>query len=110
MLLVCSHHGWEGSCPHLEALLETAEVGVKEITVEYWLNDNHEVGTQPLQRDAHWDVVGRRLLLRDGVDAESLRDAAAKRIAAEFFGEAASAEMQAEFFVASPLPKNVLGS
>ncbi len=98
VLLVCSHHGWEGRCPHLQALLETAEVGVKEITVEYWLNDSREVGTQPLPRDAHWDVASCRLLLRDGVDAESLRDAAAKSIAAEFFGEATSNEMQAEFF------------
>jgi hypothetical protein len=98
VLLVCSHQGWERRCPHLQALLETAEVGVKEITVEYRLNDSHELGTRPLPRDAHWDVAGRRLLLRDGVDEESLRDAAAQSIAAELFGEATSAEVQSEFF------------
>jgi hypothetical protein len=99
VLLVCSRKGWEDRRLHLEALLETTEVGVTEITVEYWLKDNREVGTQPLPRDAHWDVDTCRLLLRDGVDPESLRDAAAKAIAVEFFGEATSAEMQAEFFL-----------
>jgi hypothetical protein len=98
VLLVCSHHGWQDRCSLLQALLETAEAGVRAITVEYSLSDNREAGTQLLTRDAHWDVANRRLLLRDGVDTESLRDAAAKGIAAQFFGEAASAEKQAEFF------------
>ncbi len=98
VLLVCSQHGWEERCPRLQALLETAEVGVKEITAEYWLSDNPEAGTRSQTCDAHWDVATRRLLLREVVDVESLRDAAAKSIAAEFFDEAASAEIQAEFF------------
>lgn len=98
VLLVCSQHGWERRCLLLQALLESTEVGVKEISVEYSLSGNPEAGTRSQTRDAHWEVASRRLLLRDGVDAESLRDAAAKSIAAEFFGEAASTEMEAEFF------------
>jgi hypothetical protein len=71
---------------------------VTAITVEYSLLSDPGAGTQQQSRDAYWDVGKRCLLLREGVDPESLRDAAAKSIAAEFFGEAASAEMQAEFF------------
>jgi hypothetical protein len=98
VLLVCSHQGWEGRRSLLQALHGSTEVGVNEITVEYSLSDNRDVGARQITRDAHWDVGSRRLLLRDGIDGESLRDAAAKSIAAEFFGEAASVEMQAEFF------------
>ncbi len=98
VLLVCSQPEWERRGSLLEALLETEEAGVKEITVEYSLRDDREAGTRRLPFDAHWDVANCRLLLRDGVDQESLRDAAAKSIAVEFFGEAASVEMQAEFF------------
>ena len=97
--LVCSHKGWQNRCSLLQALLETVEVGVTAITVEYSLLDNPDAGTQQQSLDAYWDVAKRRLLLRDGVDTESLRAAAAKSIAAEFFGEVASAEMQAEFFL-----------
>lgn len=96
--LVCSHQGWQDRCSLLQALLETTEIGVTSITVEYSLPNAPGAGIQPQSRDAYWDVAKRRLLLRDSVDPESLRDAAAKSIAAEFFGEAASAEMQAEFF------------
>lgn len=99
VLLVCSHPAWEERRSLLQALLESTEVGVKEITIEYSLSGNREAGTRYITLDAHWDVTSRRLLLRDGVDVESLRGAAAKSIAAEFFGEAASAERQAEFFL-----------
>ncbi len=98
VFLVCSHQGWQDRRSPLLALLETAEVGVTAITVEYSLRDNLGAGTQPQSRDAYWDISKRRLLLRDGVDSESLRGAAAKSIAAEFFGEAASTAMQADFF------------
>jgi len=51
-----------------------------------------------LWRNGYWDVSRQRLLLRENVDLESLRDAAAKSIAAELFGEAASGDLQSEFF------------
>ncbi|MDB6066910.1 MAG: hypothetical protein JWR26_3118 [Pedosphaera sp.] len=98
VLLVCSHRGWQDRCSLLQALLETEEVSVTTLTVEYSLHDNPSAGTQSRTREAHWDAVKHRLLLRDGVDPESLRDAACKNIAAAFFGEAEGAEMQAEFF------------
>jgi hypothetical protein len=96
--LVCSQQGWQDRTRLLEALLETVECGVSSVTVEYFLPKNPNAGRQQQSRDAYWDAARRRLLLRDGVDSESLRDAAAKSIAAEFFGEAASADVQAEFF------------
>ncbi len=99
VLLVCSHAGWRDRCSLLQALLETSEVGVTAITVAYSLRDNTGAGIQNQSRDAYWDVAKRRLLLREGVDAETLRDAAAKSIAGEFFGEAASTEMNAAFFL-----------
>jgi len=98
VLLVCSHQGWEGRRSLLQALLNTTEASVNEITVEYSLNDNRDAGARPIIPDGHWDVASRRLLVRNGVDEESLRDATAKSIATGFFGEAASVEMQAEFF------------
>jgi hypothetical protein len=96
--LVCSHQGWQDCQSRLHSLLETTECGVSTMTVEYFLPSNPGAGTQQQSRDAYWDVEHRRLLLRDGVDSESLRGAAAKSIATEFFGEAASADMQTEFF------------
>ena len=98
VFLVCSHHGWQARRSLLQALLETDEVGVTAITLEYSLHDNPDAGARSQPCDAHWDFVSRRLLLRDGVDLESLRDAAAKSLAVAFFGEAESSEMQSEFF------------
>jgi hypothetical protein len=98
VLLVCSHTGWRDRCSLLQALLDTTEVGVTAITVDYVLRENAGAGVQNQSRDAYWDVAKRRLLLREGVDTETLRDAAAESIAAEFFGEAASTEMNAAFF------------
>jgi hypothetical protein len=98
VLLVCSQAGWRDRCSLLQALLDTTEVGVTAITVEYSLRENAGAGIQNQSRDAYWDVAKRRLLLREDIDSETLRDAAAKSIAAEFFGEAASTEMNAAFF------------
>jgi hypothetical protein len=96
--LVCSHQGWQEHTSLLQVLLETAECDVSAITVEYFFQDNPDADTRQQSRDAYWDAARGCLLLRNGVDSESLRDAAAKSIAAEFFGEAASADVQAEFF------------
>ena len=60
--------------------------------------DNAEAGTRQQTRDAYWDITNGRLLLREGVDPESLRDAAAKTLAVQIFGEAESAEFEPEFF------------
>jgi hypothetical protein len=98
ILLVCSHRGWQERCSLLEAVLETDEVGVNTLSVEYSLSDNQSAGIRSRKRDAYWDAATQRLLLRDGVDPESLRDAAAESLAAAFFGEAQRVEMQAEFF------------
>jgi hypothetical protein len=98
LFLVFGRQGWQGRCELLQALHDSSEVVVEAIGVEYSLDRDSETAARRLARDAFWDVTNRRLLLRDGVDQETLRDAAAGAIAAELFGEAAGLEMQAEFF------------
>jgi hypothetical protein len=98
VLLICKKPGWQDHKTGLQSLLKTKEVGVNAITVNYSLRDNPAAGTKPRHNDAYWDKHQHRLLLREGVDPETLRDAAAKSIAAQFYGDSKSVDAEAEFF------------
>jgi hypothetical protein len=98
VLLICNKPRWQDHQASLQFLLKTREVGVDAITINYSLRDNPAAGTQSRPSDAYWDREQQRLLLREGVDPETQRDAVAKSIAAQFFGDSKITETEAEFF------------
>ena len=98
VLMICSEHGLQDHADNLQRLLQTNEVSVETITVNYSLRGNSAAGVQPRPNDAYWDNLHHCLLLCASVDDDTLREAAAKSIAAQFSDKSGGADRQVEFF------------
>lgn len=99
LMLFSQQGAWRAHCDLVQMLFQTKEATTAQITVEYSLADGPQARPRRLPCDAFWDKSSARLLLRDGLDLESWRDAAAKSFAAAAFGVAGSVEKKAEFFL-----------
>ena len=80
---VCALDGWRTKTSQLEQLLNSKEVEVGELSIEYWL-EGVEAAASIREADAFWANDNQRLYLRHGPSQRAQQAAAASSFASRF--------------------------